>query len=326
MPIFDEIIGHDRQKRILTGAFTRSRVPTTYLFTGESGIGKRALAVEFGRLLNCLSPVKGQEGPDACGECSHCERIKKGVHPDFRMVTPEDGMIRIEQVRDLIEFLSLKALEAQYKIIIIDEAERMNPAASNAFLKTLEEPPEGSLIILVTSLPDQLLDTVRSRCFQVRFTPLSRRETEMVLERIGIEGARKRERLAMLLQGCPGRVLEEEDQTGVTEDEILTHLLPPVKPVRWKDRNEMEEWLRKFILMIRDVAVSGVGIEREEIFMNRKIGRLKDEKSSLIPLERALCLYEETTGLLNDLGYNINHLIAGNYLTYLLREYYGDTC
>jgi len=167
---------------------------------------------------------------------------------------------------------------------------------------------------------------VRSRCFQVRFTPLSRRETEMVLERIGIEGARKRERLAMLLQGCPGRVLEEEDQTGVTEDEILTHLLPPVKPVRWKDRNEMEEWLRKFILMIRDVAVSGVGIEREEIFMNRKIGRLKDEKSSLIPLERALCLYEETTGLLNDLGYNINHLIAGNYLTYLLREYYGDTC
>ncbi len=326
MPIFDDIVGHERQKRILTGAFARRRVPSTYLFTGEAGIGKRSLAIEFGRLLNCLSPVKGEDGPDACGVCSHCERIRKEVHPDFRMVTPEDGMIRIEQVRELIEFLSFKPLEATYKIIVIDEAERMNPAASNAFLKTLEEPPEGSVIILVTSLPDQLLDTVRSRCFQVRFTPLSRRETERVLERIGIEGARKRERLAMLLQGCPGRVLAEEDQAGVTEDEILAHLLPPGRPVRWKDRSEMEEWLRKFILMIRDVAVSGTGIEREDILMNRKVGRLKDERNSLIPLERALGLYEEATGLLNDLRYNINHLIAGNYLTYLLRECYGDTC
>ncbi len=324
MPIFDEIVGHERQKRILSGSFTRGRVPTTYLFTGEAGIGKRSLAIEFGRLLNCLSPRKREEGPDACGRCIHCERIKKGIHPDFRLISPEEGMIRIEQIRELIEFLSFKPLEAAYKIIIIDEAERMNPAASNAFLKTLEEPPEGSVIILVTSLPDQLLDTVRSRCFQVRFTPLSRRETERVLEKIGIEGNKKREKLSRLLQGCPGRVLEEEDRDGVTEDEIMAHILPPVEPIRWKDRNEMEEWLKRFILLIRDIAVAGAGIQGEDILLNRKVGTLKDGRLSSIPLAKALGLYEEALGMLNDLRYNINHLIAGNYLTYLIRECHGD--
>lgn len=319
--MFDRITGHDRPKKILAGAYRRGRIASTYLFSGEEGIGKRSLAVEFGKLLNCTGTGRAHTAP--CGTCSNCDRIQKAVHPDFRLIQPEDGIIRIDQIRELIEFLSFKPLESQYRIIVVDHAEKMNQQAANAFLKTLEEPPDKSVIILVTSMPEHLLDTVRSRCFQIRFSPLSRAETETVLEQLGVDPTRRR-KLARQIQGAPGRLTEEDSPEGVSEDDVLSCLKNPGAGVRWKDRTEMEEWLRRFVLILRDLAVINTGMKDEDYLLSRKTRALHGEKLSYLGLPSVIRLYEEAVRLLGDLTFNINHLIACNYLTYLIRECYGD--
>ena len=138
------------------------------------------MALAIARAINCLSPVTGHLGGDAqaailferdaCGACAACRRIDRGVHPDVIVVQPgETGTIKIEQVRDVIDRAGYRPFEARRRVVIIDEADAMLAAAQSALLKTLEEPPSASIFILVSSLPDSLLPTVRSRCPRLRF-------------------------------------------------------------------------------------------------------------------------------------------------------------
>ena len=166
-----EIIGQDRAVKILLRSIQRARIPSSYLFAGEAGIGKKFTAINFAKAVNCLTPpspplTKGGDGGvfDACDECYSCRKINAGVHPDFLIISPDAGQIRIEEIRAINDILSYKAFEGRMKVIIVDEAETMNPYAANAFLKNLEQPPEDSLIILISSNPDRMLDTIKSRC------------------------------------------------------------------------------------------------------------------------------------------------------------------
>ena len=104
------------------------------------------------------------------------------MHPDLLVISPEGGQIRIEEIRSINDTLSLKPFEGRWKVVVVDEASTMNPYAANAFLKTLEEPPKDSLIILVSSNPERLPDTIRSRCSRVNFTPLSYEACKKVIE------------------------------------------------------------------------------------------------------------------------------------------------
>src|SRR4030043_810694 len=171
-----EIIGQDRAVKILLRSIQRARIPSSYLFAGEAGIGKKFTAINFAKAVNCLTPpppplAKGGDGGvfDACDECYSCRKINAGVHPDFLIISPDAGQIRIEEIRAINDILSYKAFEGRMKVIIVDEAETMNPYAANAFLKNLEQPPEDSLIILISSNPDRMLDTIKSRCSRVDF-------------------------------------------------------------------------------------------------------------------------------------------------------------
>jgi DNA polymerase-3 subunit delta' len=185
---FNSIIGHDRQIEILKRALANDALAHAYLFSGEPGIGKRLTAFALAAVLNCEAPGAG----GGCGACSACRRVAGGIHPDVRIVMPEsrDGQllvtlstkeaekasdeIKIDQVRRAQESISLKPSEGRKKVLIVDGAETMNEASQNAFLKTLEEPPGDSLIILITSLPRSLLPTIRSRCQELAFQPLPR--------------------------------------------------------------------------------------------------------------------------------------------------------
>lgn len=324
MSLYKDIIGHERQKKILSGSYRRGRIASTYLFSGEEGIGKRSIAVEFARLLNCLSPNDRDGETDSCGVCINCKRVGLNLHPDLKYIEPEDGVIKIEQIREAIEFLSLKPLEAERKVIIIDSAEQMNAPASNAFLKTLEEPPGSSVIILVSHQPEWLLDTVRSRCFHIRFAPLPVADTIEVLRRNGITGQRHLEYLARLSQGAPGKVLTDE-MAEPTGEVVFSDISKGVGQIAWKDRTEMEEWLRGFVLLTRDIAVIGAGVRDEELLFNRKLLKTFTEGGiASLPLKTCLKLYEEAVRVLDAIRFNINHSIAGNYFTYLLKECYGD--
>jgi DNA polymerase III subunit delta' len=173
---FRDIIGQDRAINILVRTIQRGRIASSYLFAGEPGIGKKYTAVTLAKGLNCLTSPG-----DACDECPSCKKIDSGIHPDFLRISPESGQIRIEEIRAIDEMLSLKAFEGRYKVVIVDDADTMNQHAANAFLKTLEEPPAESLIILVSSNPCRLPDTIRSRCSRINFTPLSSSACEKVI-------------------------------------------------------------------------------------------------------------------------------------------------
>jgi len=179
------IAGHEFQREILRRAAAENVVSHAYLFSGPDGVGKRLVALEFAGVVNCTS---GGGSPSECG-CGSCRKVEKGIHPDVAMVEFAGVRnIKVDQVRDEIEEkLYLKPFEGRFKVVIVDEAEKLNNSAQNAFLKTLEEPPPASIIILVTSRPGALLPTIRSRCQPLNFGALPERYIADVLaEKAGL--------------------------------------------------------------------------------------------------------------------------------------------
>lgn len=159
---------------LLQKSLGRGRLAHGYLFTGEDPAEMEALARTLAKTLNCTNPPsRSADGPalDSCDACLNCRRIDSGSHPDVQWLRPESKLriITIDQVRDVIQTISLKPTEAEYKVAIITAGDRMNVQAANAFLKTLEEPPARSIIILLTCAVDQILETILSRCLRLHF-------------------------------------------------------------------------------------------------------------------------------------------------------------
>ncbi len=201
---FSDIIGHDRPVTILKRALANDALAHACLFSGEPGIGKRLTARALAAALNCTAP-----GPDGgCGVCPSCRKVAADGHPDVHLLVPDGTEIKIDQVREIQASLALRPFEGARKVLIVDGAETLNDASQNAFLKTLEEPPGDTLIILVTSLPQRLLPTIRSRCQEVTFQPLPRHALAAVLrERRGLS-EEDAWFAAALSRGSLGRALE----------------------------------------------------------------------------------------------------------------------
>ena len=166
---FRDIAGHRHLLELVAGAASRGSLPPSLIFAGPEGVGKRLAAVALAQFVNCAS--RGRTGiPTACGTCAACTRIARGVHADVLVVEPGDtGSIKIDQVREAIERTGYRPFEGRRRVVIVDDADAMQHVAQNALLKTLEEPPSASMFVLVTSRPDMLLPTVRSRCQRLRF-------------------------------------------------------------------------------------------------------------------------------------------------------------
>lgn len=180
-----EVQGQHKAVEALSSALRKDAVHHAWLFAGPEGVGKELTAQAFAQALTCQ--VKPKVG---CGECPSCGRILRRNHPDVHWLMAEEEQvargfagrsdftgtpsreIRVEQVRALQDRLAFRALESDRKVAIVASAEKMNVAAQNAFLKTLEEPPSGTVIVLVAASPDRLLPTIRSRCSRAQFGPL----------------------------------------------------------------------------------------------------------------------------------------------------------
>ncbi len=163
---FSEVFGHAQPIERLTRALERGSLPPSLLFGGPDGVGKRLVARAVAQALNCLSPAAG----DACGRCAACRRIAAGTHPDVLVAEPSDtGVIKIEPVRALVAAAAYRPFEGRRRVVIIDDADRLNVDAQDALLKSLEEPGPSTVFILVTAKPETLLPTVRSRCARVNF-------------------------------------------------------------------------------------------------------------------------------------------------------------
>lgn len=172
---FTDIYGHEKQIAILKGAMAKDRIAHAYLFYGMEGIGKRTVASVFARALNC----EGEDLP--CGVCASCQKAERKTHPDILTIAAEGQFIKIGAVKELQEQMKFRPREGRRRVFILTEAERMNAAAANALLKTLEEPSAGNILLLTTSRPHALPLTILSRCQHLRFTPLPREEVARFL-------------------------------------------------------------------------------------------------------------------------------------------------
>jgi DNA polymerase III delta' subunit len=171
---FDTFIGNAKVVARIRSKLREDRFPHALIFSGPEGIGKRTCALMLAKALNC----RNAQPDDFCDECPQCRKINTGIHPDVAQVSVLENAseIKVEQIREVLQTLNLQPLEGRTKVYIIDPATRINRFAANALLKSLEEPPENSLFVL---LVDNLVDvtpTVRSRSQSYTFTPLSREE------------------------------------------------------------------------------------------------------------------------------------------------------
>jgi DNA polymerase-3 subunit delta' len=210
--MWGKVRGHDRWAQIFDRLVQRNRLAHAYLFCGPAGIGKRMFAEELGKALLC---EKRGEKLASCGTCPACLQVAARSHPDFVEVgRPEEkSELPIDIVREICQGYGLKSARGKGRIAIIDDADDLNEESSNCFLKTLEEPPPRSLLILVGESPDQQLATIRSRCQIVNFLPLADEEVRAILTEHDIKEPALLDRLVTFGHGSPGRALALSDES-----------------------------------------------------------------------------------------------------------------
>ena len=198
--MFDKVYGHDRIKNILERMVSNNALHRGLCFYGPGGIGKRLLAREVSKAMLC-------ETQTGCGTCIHCTKFDHGNHPDYQEIEPDGADIKVNQVREISENLHFRPFEARARMIVMDRVELFREEAANAFLKSLEEPPEYVYFILVCADIKALLPTIRSRCQKVAFQTLKDDDKTNIL----VSGFGKGEHMARRLASISFRRLETED-------------------------------------------------------------------------------------------------------------------
>lgn len=328
-----DVIGQDRVVNILLRTIQKGRIPSAYLFAGESGIGKKFIAINLAKALNCLKQVPSskfqvasKEQLDACDECPSCRKIDLLSHPDFLLISPKGGQIIIEKIRAIDEALSFKPFEGRKKVVIIDEADAMNPYAANAFLKTLEEPPGDSLIILISSNPARLPDTIRSRCSMVNFTLLSDEACEKVIKksphasRLTPHDIDKIVRLSM---GRPGLAISGdliEERAWFIK--LLGKMLNAEKD-GWRSKEEMERWFDLMLILLRDMAIIKI-TQDETRLINKDLKDYIERLSTSMGLKVIIENYQKLNALRGYFNFNLNRSLTWNYTGSILRKERGE--
>lgn len=338
----DEFIGNARVVDVLKRAIARDRLPHAMIFAGPEGVGKCTLALLIAQYLNCLAPrddgscgkcsvctrimaviesrylkcLKADDG--FCGSCAHC-RIRTRRHPDIRLVEPEKTTISIGQVRELINEIAFQPLEARYRVVILDPAEQMRAEAQNSLLKTLEEPASRTVIILVTTNPYVLLQTIRSRSRVLQFGEISPERIEKYLfEQQGrtVEDSR----LAAALSGgrlaaALGFNTEEYREIRRLAFHFVVLLLKrgrfsdanAIAVQVTKDKEHFERWVESVAALLRDIYF--IMLAPERVGERELLGKM-EEVAAAVDRSRVVGAINAVNKLKGDLQFNVNRQLA----------------
>jgi DNA polymerase-3 subunit delta' len=323
---FRAILGHQRVKTLLSGAISRGTLPPTLLFAGPSGIGKAVVAKATAAAINCLSPVVDANGLplDACGACRSCDRIARGVHVDVMWLEPDDmTSIKIDVVRDMLERTGFRPFEGRRRVVIVREADALEPQAQNALLKSLEEPPPGTVFILTTGVPGVLLPTVRSRCMQLRFGRLTETEVATLLQRDHEFSAGDARVASALADGSVGQAMAYASADLATVRELGMQLLQqaarstPVAsrlqaaarivgpPKNERTRQEVSLILRLLASLLRDIELLKAGGDSGSL-ANAAVTEELDTLTRAFPGDRARDAFGTVDRAIAALGRNRN--------------------
>lgn len=224
-----DVRGHDDARRQLFAAYHRGRLGHAYLFVGPEGVGKKRFAVEFAKAVLCESPPAEFV---ACDRCPACAQVSAETHPDFAVFTrPEDRQeFVVEVAQQVVANLALRPARGRGRVCLIDEADLLNEESANCLLKSLEEPPPGSVLILLATSTDTQLPTILSRCQVVRFKPLSSADLKLVLIEQGVKDTADLDRLVRLSGGCVDRALALSDKDVAEFRHSLLNQFTTAKP------------------------------------------------------------------------------------------------
>jgi len=339
--MFSNLIGNEEVKDTLRKLLAGGRLPGSLLFTGEDGIGKKLFALELAKALNC----RNRSGVEACDECSSCKRIDNSTfppftdaddnkermiwseHADIAMVRPYKQIIRVKPMRELEREANFRPFEGAKRVFIVEDADYMNDQAANALLKTLEEPPETSHLILTTTNPMALLATIRSRCQMIRFASIPASEIEQFLIQQANSPADNAKLLARTSKGSLGRALaadvddyrdRRESMLAILKSLTLTgdraRLLQASEELAAaKDRSDYEQSLDVLETLIRDAWGLALGRPDDSVINNdrlKDLNRIASELSS----EKAAAWLSTIEELRGALEVNINRRIASDGL------------
>ena len=276
---------------MLQRSLERGRLGHAYLFSGDRLEDLEAVAGTLARTLNCHAPPRrAPDGAavDCCDHCPSCRKIGENLHPDIVWVRPESKLrvIVVDQIRALLDTVYLKPNEARHKVAVIVGADRLNVQAANAFLKTLEEPPERSVMLLLTTEPQRVLETILSRCLRLTFggagRPVADAAAEAWLRAFAQQVATAKGGLLARF-GLLGQVLAELEKRRVAIDKDLTARSPleryddvePALRERWEDelsaaieaeyRRQRGELLTALQWWLRDLWLAAQGLERDRL-------------------------------------------------------------
>ena len=338
--MFERIVGNERVKEVLKRMLDAGRLPGALLFVGEEGIGKKLFALELAKALNCRTPTPA--GP--CGTCSACVRISKlnvpesadpedleqiiwTDYPDVGMVVAPKRVLKVTQMRQIEREANFRPFEGKARFFLIDEADKLNDPSANALLKVLEEPPPTSHIILITSRPAMLLDTIRSRCQMIRFSPLSPAEIQKYLVARKIADPASAALRARVAAGSIGRALSSDLEAFVDQRAAMLSVLKALagKPneaqllrsaeqlneAQYKD--EFEERLDVLETLVRDAWMLSVGATRDQMVNEDLFAELQKISGEINP-DRAASWILQIEDMREQLIVNVNKRIATDAL------------
>lgn len=311
---FSDITGHTHIIDILRRALASGRLAHAYLFSGPEGCGKRSVAVELIKAAYC-------GGNDGCDSCASCRKVANLQHPDLHIIEPDGTFIKIDQIRELQRELSLRPYEAPWKSCLIEAADRMHPAAGNSLLKTLEEPPGNALMILLTSNPDAVLPTIRSRCQVVQFSPLPEEVIAELLVSRGIDPATAHF-AACLGGGSPGRAMELCSEETLSERRTLLELifslsvreigqLFSVSEKIAGDKDRIPEMLDLLATFLRDLLLFQAG---SGDIVNSDMPDLIEKEALKRSTDSVMRLIDDIHGIRRALQRNVNNRLAMDLL------------
>ena len=264
----DGILGQTLAKGLLGSALKQDRLAQSYLFYGPEGVGKAHVAKRLAMAVQCDTGFG-----IGCGSCAACTKLLRDTHPDFHMIYPEGNNIRIDQVRALQGIMSRRPHQGRRRIAVFDPADKLNEPAANALLKLLEEPPEDSLLILISENSAKLLPTIRSRCMPLRFSALSQQELKSALPQ-GLAEPMRHLTLAAA-RGSLGELLRLCSQSDWLEDRqnnIAWYLEEPgwgmwerlkfaeEREAQWRERSNWQNFLQNWQALSRDRLMLALGV------------------------------------------------------------------
>ena len=281
------LFGHESTAAYLKKNIAEEKFPHAVIFSGEEGVGKRLAAEICAAALLCENPVDGSP----CGKCESCRLVAARSHPDFYVVEAEAKQIvrniKIGQIRGMQAEASLRPINSERRVVIIDGAELMNKAAANCLLKTIEEPPSQTIFILLTASRSSLLMTIRSRCMTVHFDKLTPAQIKDALITQGVD-TQEAERLSVIADGSFGRALKLKDSGGAQLREAALDTLEKLSRAElsnediFKKGAEMSEWSREafadFLIhvqkILRDICFAEV-LEPYNPDLMPRLGKIK---------------------------------------------------